>query len=233
MRAREGRRLLVPCLTMALASGVLAMRQDEAGRSARSIEQFLAQDGAQPSYRATRRLEAENGSRSAWLEAGTDYAPAVGFTYAITAEGGSGYIRNKVLRAVLKAEQEVIARGEATRASIEPANYRFVANGIDADGLANVLISPRRRERALVSGTMFLTPAGGELVRLQGRLARNPSFWVKNVDIVRRYARIGGVSLPVSLESKAELRMLGDATLRMTYTYLEVDGQPVQSTPAN
>jgi hypothetical protein len=74
---------------------------------------------------------------------------------------------------------------------------------------------------------MFLKPEDGELVRIEGRLARNPSFWVKHVDIVRSYARIGGAVLPVTLESRAQLRMLGPASLRMTYEYTEIDGQPV------
>ena len=43
---------------------------------------------------------------------------------------------------------------------------------------------PRRKERILVSGSMSLQPSDGGLVRLQGRLAKSPSFWIKNVDIV-------------------------------------------------
>ena len=32
----------------------------------------------------------------------------------------------------------------------------------------------------------------------------------------------------MTLESKADLRLFGPATLRMTYVYSEVDGHPVQ-----
>lgn len=194
-----------------------------------SIKQFLAQDDTQHPYRATRRLEAQNGSRSGWLEAVTEYSPATGFRYEITAEGGSGYIRGKVLRAVLNGERDVIERGETGRSSLARSNYTFQADGIDADGLANVLLSPRRKERVLVSGTMFLEPMAGDLVRLQGRLAKNPSFWVKNVDIIRTYERIEGAVVPVALETKAHVRFLGAATLRMTYSYSEIDGQQVSS----
>jgi len=47
--------------------------------------------------------------------------------------------------------------------------------------------------------------------RLQRRLAKNPSFWVRNVDFVREYARIH------------------DASFRMTYDYQEIDGRSVRS----
>jgi len=195
-----------------------------------SIQQFLAQSDAQPAYRAIRRLEARTGDKHGWLEAVTEYSPETGFDYEITAEGGSGVIRGRVLRAVLQGEGEVISQGGSARSSLARANYTFQPNGVDQEGLANVLLSPRRKEPVLVAGTMFLQPSDGNLVRLEGRLARSPSFWVKNVDIVRRYEQIAGVVMPVALESKAQMRMLGGAgTLRMTYTYSQVDGRSVSS----
>lgn len=192
-----------------------------------SIRQFLAQGDVQRPYRAVRWLEAENRSQRGWLEAVTEYLPPTGFRYHITAEGGSEYIRGKVLKAVLEAEREMIAHGEMVRSSLDLANYRFQASGVDAEGLANVLLSPRRKERVLVLGTMFLRPSDGALVRLQGRLAKSPSFWVKHVDIVRTYERIDGTVVPVAVETKADVRFVGEATLRMTYRYSEIDGRPL------
>lgn len=218
-------RILTGLLALAIAPTVRATVPDAADHC---IRRFLAQDDAQPRYRAIRRLEAENGSRSGWLEAATEYAPATGFQYRVTAEGGSGYIRDKILRGVLDGERNAIAQGETARSSIAPENYAFEPNGVDPEGLAKVLLAPRRKDRVLVAGAMFLQPDDGSLVRLQGRLAKSPSFWVKNVDIVRSYQRIAGTDLPVALESKAELRLFGPATLRMTYVYSEVDGHPVQ-----
>jgi hypothetical protein len=135
-----------------------------------------------------------------------------------------------VLKAVLDGEREVIAQGESARSSLALSNYQFQANGIDTEGLANVLLSPRRKERVLVSGTMFLRTADGALVRLQGRLAKSPSFWLRDVDIVRTYEQIEGTVVPVTLESTAHIRFLGAATLRMTYVYSEIDGRPLRQT---
>ena len=224
-RSRWHIRCGVALLVMAIPPAVRAMMPDPADHS---ISQFLQQDDRQRPYRATRRLDAENGSRRGWLQAVTQYSAEAGFQYEITAEGGSGVIRSKVLRAVLDGEQDVIAHGEAARSALARSNYIFQANGVDAEGLANVLLSPRRNERVLVSGTMFLQPEDGDLVRLQGRLAKSPSFWVRDVHIVRSYERIGGVVVPVAMESTAHVRLLGPATLRMTYEYSEVDGHPIE-----
>ena len=218
-------RTTVTLLLIAIAPTVWATTPDAVDPS---IQRFLTRQDGQHPYRATRRLEAENGSRQGWLEATTEYSPDRGFRYRITSEGGSDQIRTRVLRAVLDSEREMIAVGEAARSALAPANYTFQANGVDADGLANILLSPRRKERALLSGVMFLRPTEGELVRLQGRLAKNPSFWVRNVDIVRKYARIQNTVVPVALESTAHVRFLGAASFRMTYNYQEIDGRPVR-----
>jgi hypothetical protein len=192
-----------------------------------SFKQFLAKGDGELPYRATRRLEAENGSRRGWMDVVTQYTPRTGFRYDVLGEGGSDYIRDKVLRAILNAERDAIARGEMSRAALAPENYTFEPDGVGRDGLSRVLISPRRKEPALIEGTMFLTPQEGALVRLQGRLIKSPSFWVKSVEVVRAYRHFNGKVVPIALESKAQLRMLGSASLRMTYRYSEIDGSPV------
>jgi hypothetical protein len=226
IRLMQARTTIVLMALAAMAPTVWATSPNSADQP---IARFLSRQAQPHAYRATRRLEAENGTRHAWLDARTEYSPERGFRYQILAEGGSSQIRDRVLKAVLDGERNVIARGEDIRSALALNNYTFKPNGLDADGLANVLVSPRRKERALLSGVMFLRPEEGELVRLQGRLAKNPSFWVRDVDVVRKYARVRGVVVPVAMESTAHVRFLGPATFRMTYQYLEIDGRPITS----
>ena len=243
-----GRRVAGPALlllALAIPAAQTARVDDLADQSMR---QFLAQERPDHAYRATRRLEAQNRDRSAWLEAVTEYAPATGFRYQVTAEGGSSFVRDRVLRSVLDSERDLVARRQPGRIILAHANYTFRPKGVEADGLAAILVSPKREDHALVEGTMFLRPVDGELVRLEGRLVKNPSFWIKRADISRTYDRVplrlpesstefGSASLkaddcvvmPVSLDAKAQLRLFGPATFRMTYTYSEIDGRPVPS----
>ena len=219
-------RFIIALLSIVVPPTLLASIPDPADYSMR---QFLQQDDTQHPYRAVRRLEAENGGRRGWLEAVTEYSIENGFSYQVTAEGGSSLVRSKVLRAVLDGEREMIAGGEDKRSTLALANYAFQPIGVDDDGLAKILLSPKRKEPALVSGTMFLQPDDGALVRLQGRLAKSPSFWVSNVQIVRSYKRIGSIDVPVALESTAHVRFAGSASLRMTYVYSEIDGLRVSA----
>jgi hypothetical protein len=191
-----------------------------------SIRRFLEQDDTQHPYRAARRLEANNGGRSGRLEVVTEYSPRTGFRYEVTDEDGSGAI-TKALRSVLDGERDMIAGGQSARSSLDRANYTFQPDGIDEEGLANILVSPRRKERALVAGRMFLAPEEGRLVRLHGQLAKNPSFWITNVEVLWSYDRIDGAIVPVSLTSNAQVRFFGPATMQMTYRYFEIDGHAV------
>ena len=217
-----------PLLILILAGGLpLSVWATTPAIADNSIRQFLAQDHTQRAYKATRRLEAANGERIGWVEALTEYSQMNGFTYQVTAEGGSAYICNKVLRAVLEGERSVFMQGEAAASALAPANYTFEPGGVDVDGLANIRLSPRRRERMLIAGTMFLNPDDATLVRLQGRLAKSPSFWITSVQVVKSYERINDVVVPVKLETNAQLRLLGPAVLRMTYALSEIDGRPV------
>ena len=216
----------IALLTTWLASTALAIPTDPV---ASSIEQFLARSGEPRAFKAVRRMDAENRGRRGWLEALTEYSAAEGFRYRITSEGGSEELRTRVLKAVLDGEHEASRVSEIERSALAPSNYRFAANGVDADGLAKVLLTPLRKEPALISGTMFLRPGDGTLVRVQGRLAKSPSFWVQDVEVVRTYKRFDGVVVPVAFQSKAQVRFLGEATLRVTYVYSEINGRQPSS----
>jgi hypothetical protein len=89
-----------------------------------------------------------------------------------------------------------------------------------------VQIKPRRQDAVLVEGHAVLNDVG-DLLRVEGKLAKNPSFWTTLVNIVRRYARIGGVRVPVATETFARLKLVGTARMEVLYDYQSVNGHPV------
>jgi hypothetical protein len=180
------------------------------------------------SYVAVRRLEAENpkSGRVGWLEARTALQRGGTLQVDILAEGGSESIRNRVLRATLKAEQAV-----ASSLDHADARYECGVARLDSSGLLRLPVRPIRPTRHVVVGDMFLHPATGEVVRVAGRLAKSPSFWVSRVDVEWTYARVHREAvLPVELHSTASVKIFGHSRFRMTYRYETVDGEPVPPT---
>ncbi len=164
---------------------------------------------------------------SAWMDVWTDADRATGFRYDVAAEGGSGPIRRRVFRAALDAEQKMWREGEPARAGVDHTNYSFADNGDEDGGLASLAITPKRKDVLLVDGSIFVTRDDGDLVRIEGRLSKTPSFWTRRVEIVRRYGRIGGAHVPVETESVAQVLVAGRSTFRMTYEYETVNGTRV------
>jgi hypothetical protein len=52
------------------------------------------------------------------------------------------------------------------------------------------------------------------------------------VNIVRRYARIGGVRVPVATETTAKVKFVGHAQLDVVYDYHTINGRPVRAVSA-
>jgi hypothetical protein len=222
------------CLAIAFTMDPVSLSRSPApssdARAAAAMQGFLDRTTAAHQYSAARRLEASGCGHQGWLDVQTEFTVTSGLLYQVTAEGGSGYIRSRVLRSLLDDEQSLIARNGSASVAISPDNYQLTPEGLNEEGLAVVRMQPLRKDRALIAGRMFLT-VEGEIVRVVGRLAKNPSFWVSQVSIVRSYRRINGVSMPVSLETTAQLRLLGSSALRMTYRYAQVDERIVVDEP--
>jgi hypothetical protein len=199
-----------------------------------AVEKFLSGLEKPPvAYQARRRLEAssEKLKESAWMEVETQYDPAVGLMYSVVAQGGSERIRKRVLNAVLEAEQENSTHVEWRKGSLSRANYAFDFGGHAGDGMLKMQLTPRRRDTRLVVGSALVTAKSGNLVRVEGRLSKSPSFWVRWVDVSRSYSPVGGAMMPVAIESTADVRIAGMSTFSMTYDYQMVNGQAINAAP--
>jgi hypothetical protein len=194
------------------------------------VERFLNSNGTTLfSYRASRTLTASSrsGRMTANLTAMTSLDPDAGFVFQVVAEQGSGLIRSRVLHRALQAEQDALAGGELTRSALTSENYVFGAGEPEAFGLMRIAITPRRREAMLVSGHVFVTTNDVDLVRVEGLLVKGPSWWTRRVEVVRRYARVAGVRVPVEMTSTADVLIGGRSTFSMTYQYESINGEPI------
>ena len=220
---------VVGCLTGGTTLSVHAEGAAEpasGGEVAHSLDES-ARRPAVP-YVAHRILRASlvDKNEEAWMEVRTEFDPARGFSYTILAEGGSPRIRQRALKAVLDKEVEVSRSKEAEAAAFSSSNYRYAATRASGSEVAIGLV-PLRQDSRLIDGTAVVNTRSGELMSVEGKLAKNPSFWVRDVKVSRRYERVGGASLPVEITSSAQVRMFGSARLAITFQYLSVGGRPV------
>jgi hypothetical protein len=221
------RKLWVAGCTLIAASAVLqaGAATEFAARPASHV--FSRAEQPLREYRAFRRMHAysESQKHEGWMDAWTELKDGQ-FSYEIVSENGSETVRTRVLRAVLAREQELVNKGETGRADLTAENYEFTDTGRDDTGARVVQIKPRRSDTMLVDGRAVLSDSG-DLLRVEGKLSKNPSFWTSLVNIVRHYARIGGVRVPVASEMTAKVKFVGHAQLDVFYDYQTVNGHAV------
>lgn len=195
-----------------------------------ALHRFLAiKFGVIKQASTERHLEArtEHFGSEAWMDVRTD-ADETGFRYTVMGEGGSGMVRNRALRATLEQEKRAWTEGQATSAWFTTSNYDFTDQG-EVGGLVRIGVAPKRRDLMLVEGHIFLAPDTGALIRVEGYLTRSPSFWTKKVNMVRHYTALSGIQVPIAVESTAQVRLAGTSTFRMTYRYVTLNGQRVNT----
>jgi hypothetical protein len=221
------RRLWVAACTVAAASAVLPVSALTESASWPGSHALSRAEQPLHSYTAFRRMHAysEDQKHEAWMEARTELKNHQ-FSYTIVSETGSEAIRARVLRAVLAREQDMVSKVETGRADLTAENYEFTDAGRDETGARVVQIKPRRADVMLVDGRAVLSDSG-DLLRIEGKLSKNPSFWTSLVNIVRHYARVGGIRVPVATETTAKVKFVGNSQLDVFYDYESVNGRPV------
>src|SRR3982751_1850889 len=226
--ARSARTITMWVAAFTLVAGSAVLPAREPAAFSNPISAFFART-EQPlrQYRAFRRMHAadEKGNHEGWMEAWTELKDGR-FSYEVVSERGSDMVRGRVLKAVLEREAELVNSGNTDKGELTADNYEFSEAGRDSDGSHVVEIKPKRKDVLLVDGRAVLNDRG-ELVRVEGRLAKNPSFLTSLVNIVRRYARVGGVRVPVATETTAKVKFVGTAQLEVTYNYHTVNGRAI------
>lgn len=221
--------LLIASGLIAGAAHTRASGAELSPRAAAILQRFLDNPDPRPTaYRALRHLDAHNDhfDSTAWMDVWTE-ADASGFRYMVAGEGGSGYIRDHVFRKTLETEQRLWAAGAADHGAVTPANYVFAERPSDDDGLASLVVRPRRKDLLLIDGVIFIRPEDGELMRIEGQLAKTPSFWTRKVHITRWYERVAGIRMPQVVETVANVLIAGKSTFTMRYEYESMNGQMV------
>jgi hypothetical protein len=223
--------LALAFVACAAATGIANVPAAGRGSTAALLDRFLAPDD-QPlvSYRAFRHLTASTrgGKMTASLDARTSLDPEHGFAYEIVNSDGSSLIQSKVLVKALDTEKENAQSATSkAQSALTPANYEFLDVSPLSDRTVRIDVRPRRKQVMLINGHLVVESDSADLVRVEGDLAQRPSFWTRHVHVVREYDRIGGVHVPVSMKSTADVLIVGNSTFSMDYKYSEINGRPI------
>ena len=152
-------------------------------------------------------------------------------TYELLRFEGDRSIKNDVIARYLTAESEAL-KSETAALAVTPANYKFKYKGLIVTEGRKVHVfhvTPRKKKVGLYVGELWLDPQTHLPVRESGRLVKNPSIFLKKVEFVKDYLIQGGVSVPSSIKTTVETRIVGKASLSVAFSAVSLtqDSQPI------
>jgi hypothetical protein len=141
------------------------------------------------------------------------FAPPAFKQFVIQRASGMG-LGERIVRQMLEHETEIVRNYEST--DLSPANYDFrYLREEDLGGRRCYVLEiiPRRKDKTLLRGEIWVDSMTYLLRRTEGEPARSPSWWLKDARVVLVYSDVGGMWLQTSSESTAEVRFMGRHTM--------------------
>ena len=140
--------------------------------------------------------------------------------FEVVSEEGWKAAHKHVLRKMLESESET-SRPEmraSTRLNLENYDFELIGTEMVADRPAYVLEThPKRKEKYLFQGRIWVDVEDYALVRAEGSPAKNPSFWTKSTHFVQIYQKNGSLWFPRSTQSVTEARIFGTTDVNIEY----------------
>ena len=181
------------------------------------MEDILHRDPAQSrQYEVTREYKVFRGydkQSTSEVIAQIDFVPPDVKTYKIIQASGNS-TGERIVREILDRETDSTKKKPSS--DISRTNYDFVFLRRQNFGVVPeyVLgIFPKRKEKHLLRGQIWVDASTFRIRRIEGVPARNPSFWLKDIHISLQFAELGGMWVPVTFDSIATVRFLGQYTL--------------------
>jgi len=149
--------------------------------------------------------------------------------FEIVSEDGWKAANTHVLRKMLESESETSRPELRATTRLNFTNYEFavVRAELVAGRMAYVLeIKPKRKDKYLFQGHIWVDAEDYALVRAEGSPAKNPSFWTKSTNFVQVYQKQGALWFPLSTRSVTEARFFGTTDVNIQYFDYAPKNQP-------
>lgn len=159
------------------------------------------------------------GGKEAAMEVLATYTAPNQHSFSVVSQSGSKLLLNRVLLKLLDSEKEAFQ--DHKQVELTPQNYNFSLVGTEAIATGNtcyvLAVKPRKENKFLYSGKIWVDARDFAVVRMQGKPAKSPSFWVRDTEIDSNWEKVGNFWFIAHNHSVSHIRMGGTATLNIDY----------------
>lgn len=154
--------------------------------------------------------------------------------FEVLSENGWKSASKHVLRQMLVSESDSSRPDTRPRTRVTSDNYTFrMIEKAMLDGRMAYVIEaiPRRQDKSLFRGRIWVDAEDYALARVEGEPAKNPSFWTRKVHFVQQYHKAGTFWFPMQTTSVTDARVFGTTDVSIRYfDYKPSLDQPSSST---
>jgi hypothetical protein len=139
-------------------------------------------------------------------------------TYKAITFQGDDSIKRDVIARYMQAEVEA---SQKPGLGIEAANYKFRYADHHVNGdweLYLFELTPKQKKPGLFRGWIWLEAKSAMPVREEGEFVKSPSVFLRRISFTRDYLVQNGVSVPSSIRSTIETRIVGKAEIEVRYS---------------
>ena len=140
--------------------------------------------------------------------------------FEVVSEEGWKAAQKHVLAKMLATEAETSSPEMRLKTRLGPENYHLhlAKTELLGDRMAYVIdVVPKRQDERLFEGQIWIDAQDYALAKVEGKPAKNPSFWTSSVHFVHTYQKRGPFWFPVSTESVTDVRIFGATSLTIHY----------------
>ncbi len=141
-------------------------------------------------------------------------------------KSGSGILYKMVFKRILAGEMKQAKANFRKLTAMTPFNYRFKLDGqetLDGEPCWRLSVTPKRRSQYHLVGTIWVSQRDYDLVKVDGHPAKMPSFWTRDIHLVRKYKKVGEYWLPESDHTVNRVLIFGTSNLDIQYTGYSFD----------
>jgi len=148
--------------------------------------------------------------------------------YVVTEDGWKAANKH-VLKKMLESETETSTPEIRPQTRLTADNYTFALVSSELiDGRLTYVIdaTPKRRDKYLMDGRVWIDAQDFAMVRAEGKPAHNPSFWTRSIHFVQQYRKDGSYWFPSSTLSVTEARIFGTTKVNINYFNYQPNSGP-------
>jgi hypothetical protein len=128
-----------------------------------------------------------------------------------TQGGSSG---ERIVRRVLEHETELASSWKDSLLTQENYDFQLLGRAMLGDHDCFLLaITPRRDSKSLIRGRAWIDSGSFNVRRIEGAPDKNPSWWLKRLEITMDFAPVGDMWLQTAFTARADVRFFGEHTL--------------------